>query len=449
MMRRLLGRPEGVLAGTFGLLILTGSFLLALPVSHVDAKVSVLDAFFTATSAVCVTGLVVVDTGQDFTPFGQVVILVLIQLGGLGIMTFAGVAAQVMGKRLSFRTQAVLCDTFYQQEAAGVLKVHLRRIVAMTFVFELVGVLFLYLEFRESPSSHPPLFSAVFHAVSAFCNAGFALQSDSLTLYRSHFVVMLVIMVLIILGGLGHTVVLEALGRAGRRLLRRRNRPVVWSLNSRVVIGMSAALILCGAVFLLILGGGGNEGGWTLRIVDCVFQSVTARTAGFNTVDIGQLPMAPLLIIIGLMFVGGSPGSCAGGIKTTSLMVWFAHFRSRLTAAKDVAILGRRLPEAIIARAAVIGGLAFLWTAVGCVILAVTESSTSGASLSSLLFEQVSAFATVGLSTGITSSLSVAGKLWIIATMFVGRLGPLTAAFMVMPHQPVGARYPEERLMIG
>lgn len=449
MMRRLRGRPEGALAVAFGLLILTGSVLLALPVAHVGGTVSVLDAFFTATSAVCVTGLIVVDTGKDFTPFGQVVILILIQLGGLGIMTFAALAAQVMGRRLSFQTQAALSDTFYQQEAAGALKRHLWRIVAMTFVFEFVGALVLYQAFRESPAAHPPLFSAIFHAVSAFCNAGFSLHSDSLTLYRSHAPIMLVIMALIILGGLGHTVVLEALGRAGRRLLRRRRRPIMWSLNSRVVIGVSAILILCGAACFLMLGLGDEGRGWASRVMDAVFQSVTARTAGFNTVDIGHLPMASLLILVGLMVVGGSPGSCAGGLKTTSLAVWFAYFRSKLTTAKDVAIFGRRLRDDLVARAAVIGGLAILWNAAGCVVLAVTESSTGGASLASLLFEQVSAFATVGLSTGVTADLSVGGKLWIIATMFVGRLGPLTVAFVVMPHEPAGVRYPEERLMIG
>lgn len=448
-MWRRFGRPEGALAGTFGLLILAGTVFLALPVGHVDGKVGVLDAFFTATSAVCVTGLVVVDTGSDFTPFGQVVILILIQLGGLGIMTFAALAAQVIGGRLSFRSQAALSDTIYQREAAGALKRHVWRIVAMTFTFEFIGAFVLYAEFRDRPGAQPPLFSAVFHAVSAFCNAGFSLHSDSLTAYRSHGLIMLVIMALIVLGGLGHTVILEALSRAGRRLLRRQARSVNWSLNSRVALGASVALIVGGAALFLILGLEDEEGGWTSRVGSAVFQSVTARTAGFNTVDIGRLPMASLLILVGLMLVGGSPGSCAGGVKTTSLAVWFAYFRSRLTAAKDVAIFGRRLSNDLVARAAVIGGLAISWNVAGCVILAVTESSRGGASFASLWFEQASAFGTVGLSTGMTANLSVVGKLWIIATMFVGRLGPLTAAFLVLPLRPASIRYPEERLMIG
>lgn len=446
---RLLGRPEGALAGTFVLLILIGSILLALPVSHAGDRVGVLGALFTATSAVCVTGLVVVDTGRDFTPFGQVVILALIQLGGLGIMTFAAVGAQMLGKRLSFRSQAVLFDTFYQQDAAAALRHSLRRIIVMTFVIELIGVVVLYSGFRRQSAGHSPLFSAVFHSVSAFCNAGFSLYGDSLTLYRGHVVTMVAVMGLIILGGAGHTVVLEALSRGIRRLRGKRNRTITWSLNSRVVLRMSAVLIVVGASFFLVFGLGDDGGGPLERVMNAVFQSVTARTAGFNTVDIGHLPLASLLVLVGLMFVGGSPGSCAGGIKTTSLAVWYAHFRSKLRTAKDAVLFGRRLPEELVARAAVIGGLAVLWNGLGCIILAITESSGGGISFESLLFEQVSAFATVGLSTGVTPHLSSAGALWIVATMFVGRLGPLTAAFLVMPQQAARIRFPEERLMIG
>jgi len=444
-----LKRPEGLLAVTFGLLILLGSILLALPMAHVSGKVSVLDALFTATSAVCVTGLVVVDTGKDFTPFGQGVILTLIQLGGLGIMTFAALAAQMLGGRLSFRSQAVLADAFYQREAATELRRNLKRIVALTFVLEFVGAWLLYVDLRQTSGGHPPLFSAVFHSISAFCNAGFSLNSDSLTLYRSRFLLMFTVMALIILGGLGHTVVLEALQRGGRRLLRRSHRPIRWSLNSRVVLVSSGMLIVVGVGGLLVLGLGKGGQSWWEAMPNALFQSVTARTAGFNTIEIGGLPTASLLVLIGLMFVGGSPGSCAGGIKTTSIAVGYAYLRSRIRSTQDAALLGRRLPQDLIARAAVIAVLAIIWNAVGCVILSATESAVGGPSFESLLFEQVSAFGTVGLSTGVTAGLSVAGKLWVIATMFVGRLGPLTVALIVTPARRAGIRYPEERLMIG
>ncbi len=444
-----MARPEGLLAVTFGVLIIAGWILLALPVAHVSGSVSPLDALFTATSAVCVTGLVVVDTGNDFTLFGQVVILVLIQLGGLGIMTFAALGAQMLRLRISFRSQAVLADVFYQREAAQALRENLKQVVALTSVLELMGAWLLYLDLRQAPGVHPPLFSAVFHAVSAFCNAGFALNPDSLTLYRSHMLTVFAVMLLIIVGGLGHTAVLEALQRVGRRLLGRSNWPVRWSLNLRVVLATSAALIVVGTAGLLLFGLGEDEQGWPQALSNAVFQSVTARTAGFNTVEIGGLPTASLLVLVGLMFIGGSPGSCAGGVKTTSLAIWLGYFRSKLGAAKDVTLFGRRLPEHLVSRAVVVVGLSLIWNAVGCVILSVTESRDNGVLFQSLLFEQVSAFATVGLSTGITAGLSTAGKLWIIATMFVGRLGPLTVALTVIPATKAGIRYPEEHLMIG
>jgi len=449
IVKAVLTRPEGLMAASFGLLILVGAVLLALPMAHVSGQVSPLDALFTATSAVCVTGLIVVDTGRDFTPFGQVVILVLIQLGGLGIMTFAALAAQMLGGRVSFRSQAVLADTFYQSEAAGALRRDLKRIVALTVALELVGAWFLYLDFRGTSSGHQPLFSAVFHSISAFCNAGFSLNSDSLTLYRGHVLTMFTVMALIVLGGLGHTVVLEAIRRIGGRLRRRSTRPIQWSLNSRVVLASSAALITVGAVVLLVLGLGEDELSWSEALLAALFQSVTARTAGFNTIEIGALPTASLLVIAGLMLVGGSPGSCAGGVKTTSVAVGFAYLRSQIRSTPDVALFGRRLPRSIVARAAVIGGLAMIWNAIGCVILAATELPRGSFPFESLLFEQVSAFATVGLSTGITGQLSMIGKLWIVLTMFVGRLGPLALALMVTPTRMADVRHPEERLMIG
>ena len=423
--------------------------LLALPVSHASGRVSPLDALFTATSAVCVTGLVVVDTGQDFTRFGQVVILVLIQLGGLGIMTFAALTAQLLGGRVSFRSQAVLTDAFYQREAAGAIKRNLKRIVALTFVLEVAGAWLLYLDFRETSGGPPPLFSAAFHAISAFCNAGFSLNTESLTPYRGHFVTMFTFMILIVAGGLGHTVVLEAVSRAGRRLLRRKVHPVNCSLNSRVVLITSAVLIVGGTVLLWGFGFGGDAPGGLRSLPEALFQSVTARTAGFNTIEIGALPLASLLVLVGLMFVGGSPGSCAGGIKTTSVAVGFAYLRSQVRAAPDVDMFGRRLARSVVARAAVIIALAIVWNAIGCVILAVTESYRHDIPFEGLLFEQVSAFATVGLSTGVTGELSAVGRLWIIMTMFVGRLGPLTVAVMVTPQRTVEIRQPEERLMIG
>ncbi|MBN2559841.1 MAG: ATPase [Phycisphaerae bacterium] len=446
---KILGRSEGLLAATFLALILIGSILLVLPTAHAEGKVGPLDALFTATSAVCVTGLVVVDTGADFTPFGQVVIIILIQLGGLGIMTFAALATQLVGRRLSFRQQALLSDAFYQQSAANLVRENLKRIVLLTCVCELLGTVLLYIGTWRFPGPHRPLSSAAFHSISAFCNAGFSLNADSLTGCRARPLVMLTIMALIVIGGLGHTVVLESLRRIWQRVRRRRVGPVPWSLNSRVVLWASGSLIVVGTIALLLFGMTENEETWAEALSGAVFQSVTARTAGFNSVDIGALPMASLLALIGLMFIGGSPGSCAGGIKTTSLVTALARLRARLKGRPDVSLWGRRLSEDVIARASVVIGLAIVWNAMGCVILAATELPSDAMAFEDLVFEQVSAFATVGLSTGITAGLSAAGKLWIIASMFVGRLGPLTAALAVMPQEIAKIRYPEEHMMIG
>ncbi len=445
----LLGGAETLLAGTFLLLILFGTMLLSLPAAHSTGEVGFLDALFTATSAVCVTGLTVVDTGHDFSHFGQCVIMILIQLGGLGIMTFAALAAQLLGRRLSFRQQAMIGDTFFQSDAATSLRRDLGWIVGSTLLIEAAGAAFLYLGFRHGSHGHEPGFTAVFHSISAFCNAGFSLYSDNLTGLGRHPGLLLVFMVLIILGGLGHTVILEMARRSFRGWRRRRNGPISWSLNSRVVLRTSAALIVVGAALLAAFGGRPDGTSWAEWVLHATFQSVSARTAGFNTVSIASLPLASLLVLMLLMFVGGSPGSCAGGIKTTSAVVWTALLRARLKGRQDVTMLGRRLSDDVLSRAMVVVGLAILWNASGCLILALTERSQGDVALQHLVFEQVSAFGTVGLSTGITPQLSWMGKLWIILSMFVGRVGPLTAALAVLPMASAKIRFPEERLMIG
>jgi trk system potassium uptake protein len=445
-----IGRPETFLAGTFAGLILAGTILLALPVSQAHDRIGVLDALFMSTSAVCVTGLATVDTGTEFNRFGQVVIIFLMQFGGLGIMTFAAFGAQVMGRRLSFRSQGILSDSFYQSNAAGALRTDLKRMLLLTFLIEAVGIAFLYAEFRAAPDGQSPFFSALFYGISAFCNCGLGLHSDNLTGFRSRPIVLCTVMSLIVLGGLGHSVVLEAARRVKRRLLGRLGGPVLMSLHSRVVLSTTACLIAGGTIALMAFGQTSGERTWNERFWGALFHSVSSRTAGFNTVDIGKLPMASLLTLIGLMFVGGSPASCAGGIKTTSFAVWLAHLRAQLTGARDSSLFGRRLAPDIVARVGLVAGLAILWNFAGCLVLAVTESPVrEDMSFLNLFFEQISAFGTVGLSTGVTSHLSGGGKFWIIMTMYIGRIGPLTAAMAVLVPQAGGVRYPEERVMIG
>ncbi|HVP11638.1 MAG TPA: potassium transporter TrkG, partial [Phycisphaerae bacterium] len=419
-------------------------------VSHARGRIGILDALFMSTSAVCVTGLATLDTSMDLTRFGHVVIIFLMQLGGLGIMTFAALGAQVVGRRLSFRSQAILSDSLYQSDAAGALRTDLKRVFLLTFLIEASGVLLLYSEFRQRTTEPEAMFSAVFHGISAFCNCGLGLYSDSLISYRARPIVLCTVMALIILGGLGHSVILEAARRTKRRLLGRPGGPMMMSLHGRVVLRTTACLIVAGTVGLLAFGQTPDERTWGECIWGALFQSVTSRTAGFNTVNLGNLPAASLLVLILLMFVGGSPASCAGGIKTTSLAVWIAHLRARLQGMEDTTLLGRRLPPDTITRVALVGGLSLVWNLAGCFVLAVTEAhGGSQMTFLNLLFEQISAFGTVGLSTGITPGLSGVGKLWIIMTMYIGRIGPLTAAMAVLLPQPAAVRYPQERVMIG
>jgi trk system potassium uptake protein TrkH len=443
-----LSRPEGFLIATFAGLILTVAVLLSLPIAHAGARVSPLNALFTSTSAACVTGLIVVDTARDYSRFGQTVILVLIQFGGLGIMTFTALALQVMGRRLSFRSQVALHDVFYQRSAAQTFRRNLRWIIGITLMFESLGAAAIAWSLREGQTWSDAAYLGIFHSISAFCNAGFSVFSENLMDPSANVVLVVTVAVLIVLGGLRYTVILEALNRFWAAM-RGWERPATWSLHSRVVVRTSALLIVGGGVMLLL--GGLDETGqtWYARAGQALFQSITARTAGFNTINIGALPLASLLILIGLMYVGGSPGSCAGGVKTTSLAVWVARLRARLRHEEDVTLGDRRVSVDLVRRTGLLVGVATTFNLMGVLLLSATEPIGERWHLEHLVFEQISAFATVGLSTGITPHLTAAGKLWIIFSMFVGRLGPLTIAMMVIEHKPAAVRLPEERIMIG
>jgi trk system potassium uptake protein TrkH len=446
----LLQRPEGLLVTTFAGLIAVGTLILWLPFCHADDEVGPLDALFTATSAVCVTGLITRDTATEFSRSGQAVILVLIQLGGLGVMTFGALAFQLLHRRVSFQSHAAVQDLFFRGELRGNLRAALRRIVLMTFTLEALGGLLLYAGLRSGQQPRGAGFEAAFLAVSGFCNAGFSVYSDSAIGLRDSSLIVWTLMALIVAGGLGYTVLFELQQRAWRRVRRSRSFPVGWSLNSKTVLGASAALIGIGTVGLLLAGLTPQE--WTAgaAVQNALFQSVTARTAGFSTIDVAALSAPALLVLIPLMFIGGSPGSCAGGIKTTSLCVWLARVRARLAGRQDVTFARRRIPQDVVRRAALILALATLWNLVGIMILVVTENVGDPTRFEHVMFEQVSAFATVGLSTGITPHLSIPGKLWIIASMFVGRLGPLTIALAVARTRAAPRfAYPHERVMVG
>ncbi|NIA19675.1 MAG: hypothetical protein GWP07_04495 [Xanthomonadaceae bacterium] len=413
-----------------------------------------IDALFTSASAVCVTGLIVVDTGSRFTLVGQWIILILIQLGGLGIMTFSVVFILLLGRKLAFREKILISDTFSHLPVDNIASL-IKEIFIFTFAIEGLGALLLFCRWLpEYPWPHA-LYLAIFHAISAFCNAGFSPFRDSLMGYRSDILVNVTVMLLIIAGGLGFLVIMEL----RYYLIHRMNR-------SRMFLSLHTKLVLT-VTLLLIFGGMGllyfTEQFHTLRQVSvgegllaAAFQSVTARTTGFNTLDIGSFGNSSLLILICLMFIGASPGSCGGGVKTTALGVFAMMMWARISGREHVSLYGRTVPRNTIFNAFSIITAAGLILILFLLILSVSEASAplplaaERGRFLNLLFEEVSAFATVGLSTGITSSLSGFGKCMIVMLMFIGRVGPLTAVLLFTRRKSKGDfRYAEEQVMIG
>lgn len=447
----LLRLPQMLPVAGFAALIFVGSALLWVPWSHQPGAVSYLDALFTSTSAVCVTGLVTVSTASDYTVAGQVVILVLIQVGGLGVMTYAAMTLSLLRRRLSLRAVAALHESLFQKEEVRDFRRRVKQVVLITLGLEAAGALLLFLSLLPQEPALSAAWSSVFHSVSAFCNAGFSILPGNLADVRDNHVFTAVIMLLVVLGGLGFTVLHELFGEAGRLAGRRaRTGPHRFSLHTMVVVKTSLLLIGGGAALLLLFGLTDAEGGWGTRIEAALFHSVSARTAGFNTLDVGALPLASLLVLAVLMFIGGSPGSCAGGVKTSSLAVLFARVRTYLTGEEEAHLLGRRIGRDLVRSAGLLLVLALLWNLVGLLLLAHSEGGRPDVGLHNLLFEQLSAFGTVGLSTGATTAgLTTTGKLWIAATMYVGRLGPLTLASLAVYRRPSRIAFPEGKVMIG
>lgn len=439
-------RPARQLAWSFLLLIVAGTLLLLTPwATPADQRISVVDALFTATSATCVTGLVVRDTGSGFTLFGQLVILGLIQLGGIGIMTFSTLGMALVQRRLSFLARSTLVQTVAGQEREDLYSL-LFLVFRFTFLTELAGAVLLWLRWRSDYGWTGAIYPAVFHSISAFCNAGFSLWADSLCRYRADAYVVAVVCGLIILGGLGFVTVHDCL--SGKRRL---------SLHSRLVLSTTATLVAGGTALLWWVERGGllAEASPKECLLVSLFQSVTARTAGFNTVDIGSLGPAALFLLILLMFIGGSPGGCAGGIKTTTFAVLVLTAWNRLHGRTRVNVANRTIPATTVANAVSItlAGITTVLAGLFC-LLAIEQPRALVASRHDVfigyLFETVSALGTVGLSTGITSLLSPASRLIVSALMFCGRLGPLTIALALARQNPLEDwQYPEEEVMVG
>ncbi len=365
-------------------------------------------------------------------------------------MTFAGLAFQIMGRRMSLSSESLLHDTFFQKQMGSEFWRIFRAIIMLTAVVESVGALALGAIFMNNMSWYDALFSGLFHSISAFCNAGFSLFSDNLMQVRENTLVLMVVMLLITLGGLGFTVLYE-IYEAATDLVSQRDRKRMgrrFSFHARLVLTVSAVLVVGGALGIAAFGIGPQDKSVSEITIHALFQSVTARTAGFNSVDIGKLPSASLLLLIILMFIGGSPGSTAGGIKTTSAAILGARILSGLRGRRSVSLTERTIPWEVVNRNDLLIALAFSWNLLGVFILFICESGLQGDTLQ-LLFEQISAFGTVGLSTGVTPTLSDGSKIWLIATMFVGRLGPLTIVLWAIPKDNLKIRYPKGRVMIG
>lgn len=433
--------------------ILIGAVALSLPVAAHGDPLSFLDALFTATSAQCVTGLSVVDTGTRLTLFGQLVVLALIQVGGLGITTFSVYLFFYLRLGVGSRGRWIIQETLLHTPVDS-LKDLIRGIFLLTLAIEGVGALLLAVAFVPEMGFWRGLYSGIFHSISAFCNAGFALFPDSLVGYRSNPLVNLTIMGLIILGGIGFLVIREVLAFLPWRRGKGRRR---LSLHSRLVLWTSGALIVGGTLLIGLLEFRGALAGMGIQegFLTALFQSITARTAGFNTIDLNQFRLPTLFLLLFLMFVGASPGSAGGGIKTTSLALFVAILHSRLRGNPHTNVFRRTVPDAVVAKTlalvmlaiALIGAAIFALLAVQAPTLPVGKSPGG---FMNYTFEAVSAFGTVGLSLGATGTLLPAGKFIVILLMFIGRVGLLTVAFTIARRtRPDAVRYSQENIMIG
>jgi trk system potassium uptake protein TrkH len=437
--------PTRLITLSFAGAIASGTLLLRLPVSHGDQDVGVLDALFTATSAVCVTGLAVLDTGTAYSGFGQFVILLLFQLGGLGLLTFGTLLALATGRRLGVGDRLRLNEQVSGSNVGGIVGL-VRSIAIVVALAEVTGALLLYSRFASTEGVGAGAWHAVFHSVSAFNNAGFSLNSDSLMAYVDDPIVNFTVMALITVGGLGFVVITNLYQWS------RRTRPRVrLTLHTRMVLSITGFLTAAGVSLILIAewNNDGTLGPLTApgRVLAALFQAVTPRTAGFNTLDYGQLTTAGLLVTMLLMFIGGNPGSTAGGIKTITFYVVVLSIWSTIRGRADTAVFRRRIAQETVVRAAAIAGGAAILGGAAVTMLAVFEPDVA---LQSLLFETISALGTVGLSVGITSELGDPARLVLIMLMFVGRIGLLTFALALVSRERTTAlRHPAEDVVVG
>jgi len=441
--------PTRIFVLSFAAVIMTGGILLWFPFSATKAHLRFVDALFSSTSAVCVTGLVVIDIGKDLSALGQVITIFLFQIGGLGIITFSTVFFVLMGRGISFKGRDIVQSTFLHTPRTDFLVIA-KSVLLFTFIFELLGTLFLFIRFSQDFSIGWALYHAAYNAISAFNNCGYSLFSDNLMGYQGDLTVNLTIMGLIVVGGIGFIVQYEVFSK-----LRGVQKKL--SVHTRIVMITTAILILSGAILFYLFERNHIIKGVPVqtKILTSFFQSITPRTCGFNTVDIGLLANDTILLLIMLMFIGASPGSTGGGVKTTSAALLVMMLWNRLKGNEDVNIFNRTIPREIMSRTlSIIFASAFSIAIITSVLLItgrgnlpITESRHF---FVEYLFDTVSAFGTVGLSMGITPKLNDIQKYALIIMMFAGRVGPLTLAFSLS--RGTGQRritYAEEGVMVG
>lgn len=439
---------ESLLVLGFLAVIFTGTALLALPFSAKNGQsIGFFDSLFTATSAVCVTGLVAVDTGTTFSPFGQFVLMILIQAGGLGFMVFATMIMMMLGRKISLKGRMLIRESMNSASLSDLSRLT-RLYLLLALGIELTGAALLSVRFVPLYGLRRGLWMAVFHSVSAFCNAGFDLFGgfSSLTAFACDPLVLLTVAALIVLGGLGFSVILEALrNRQGFKGL---------SLHARIVLMLTPILLLAGTGFYLLVewGGIGTLAGFSAggRVLNAFFQSVTMRTAGFNSFDLSRMKDASKLFSSLLMMVGASPASTGGGMKTTTVTVFVLLMLSVVKGESEVNIARRRLSGDVARRALAVVALFLSTLIVGTLTVSLIEDGRFG--LSDILFEASSAMGTVGVSSIGTPNLRPASRVVLLPMMFLGRTGPLTLAIAVARRQGRSkktSKYPEEKIMIG
>jgi trk system potassium uptake protein TrkH len=450
-MKRFLSRflsPQKIFILSFAAVILIGAVLLWLPFSAGRGHISFVDALFTSASAVCVTGLTVLNIGKDLSFAGQIITLFLFQMGGLGIITFSVVLFGLMGRGISFKGRDIVQSTFLHTPRRDFFII-VKWVLMLTLTIEALGTLLLFIRFAQDFSPGWAFYHAVYNAISAFNNCGYSLFSDSLMGYQSDTIVNLTVMGLIVLGGIGFIVMYEIISwfQGFQKKL---------SIHTKIVLITTSILILSGAVFFYLFEMNHilKDAPMKTQILTSFFQSVVPRTAGFNTVDIGQLTNATILVLMILMFIGASPGSTGGGIKTTSFALLLLMIWNRLKGQEEVNVFNRTIPgEALTRTIAIIFASAFSVILITSILL-IFGSEITMQPLNSrhffveYLFETVSAFGTVGLSMGITEKMNDVQKLAIALMMFAGRVGPLTLAFSWYASKR-GLSYAQESVMVG